>query len=212
MNDTTFKNGGLVNENPLLLAYLYDENGINISSAGIGQDITAYLNDSIQKPYILNDFYTTDLDSYQSGRVLYPFRNLPEGRYTLTFKAWDTYNNSSETKIEFVVASSKSLRLQNVMNYPNPFSERTTISFEHNRFNEDLEVELEIFNLQGEKMLVFRDKIFTADANVSKFILDLNGYGTKFANGMYIYRLSVRSLQDAQRATATGKIVVMRNF
>jgi hypothetical protein len=212
MNDTTFKNGGLVNENPLLLAYLYDENGINISSAGIGQDITAYLNDSIQKPYILNDFYTTDLDSYQSGRVLYPFRNLPEGRYTLTFKAWDTYNNSSETKIEFVVASSKSLRLQNVMNYPNPFSERTTFSFEHNRFNEDLEVELEIFNLQGEKMLVFRDKIFTADANVSKFILDLNGYGTKFANGMYIYRLSAHSLKDAQKATATGKLVVMRNF
>lgn len=212
MNDTTFKNGGLVNENPLFLAYLYDENGINISSAGIGQDITAYLNDSIQKPYILNDFYTTDLDSYQSGKVLYPFRSLPEGRYTLTFKAWDTYNNSSEAKIEFVVASSKSLRLQNVMNYPNPFSEKTTFSFEHNRFNEDLEVELEIFSLQGEKMLAFRDKVFTADANVSKFILDLNGYGTKFASGMYIYRLTVRSIHDAQRATATGKIVVIRNF
>ncbi|MDW8295638.1 MAG: type IX secretion system sortase PorU [Raineya sp.] len=212
MNDETFKSGGLVNENPLLLAYLYDENGINISSVGIGQDITAYLNDSIQKPYILNDFYTADLDSYQSGKVVYPFRNLPEGRYTLTLKVWDTYNNSAEEKIEFVVASSKSLRLQNVMNYPNPFSERTTFSFEHNRFHEDLEIELEIFNLQGEKMLVFRDKVFTADANVSKFVLDLNGYGTKFANGIYMYRLSVRSLKDTQKATAVGKLVVMRNF
>ncbi len=212
MNDTTFRNGGLVNENPLLLAYLYDENGINISSAGIGQDITAYLNDSIQKPYVLNDFYTADLDSFQSGKVLYLFRNLPEGHYTLTFKAWDVYNNSSEAKIDFVVASSKGLRLQNVINYPNPFSERTTFSFEHNRFNEDLEVELEIFNLQGEKMLLFKDKVFTADANVSKFILDLNGYGTKFANGMYIYYLSIKSLKDAQKAIATGKIVVMRSF
>lgn len=212
MNDTTFRNGGMVNENPFLLAYLYDENGINISSIGIGQDITAYLNDSLQKPYILNDFYTADLDTYQSGKVWYPFRNLPEGHHKLTLKVWDTYNNSAEESIEFVVASAKKLQLQNVMNYPNPFSERTIFSFEHNRFNEDLEVELEIFNLQGEKMLVFRDKVFTADANVSKFVLDLNGYGTKFANGMYIYRLSAHSLKDAQKATATGKLVVMRNF
>lgn len=212
MNDTTFKNGGLVNENPYLLAYLYDENGINISSVGIGQDITAYLNDSIQKTHILNDYFTADLDSYKSGIVWYPFRNLPEGRYKLTFKAWDTHNNSSEAEIEFVVASSKRLQLQNVMNFPNPFSEKTTFSFQHNRFNEDFEVELEIYNLQGEKLLSFNDKIYTANSQISQFTLDLNGYGTRFANGMYIYHLSVRSLKDAQKASSTGKLVVMRSF
>ena len=42
MNDENFVSGGITNENPTLLANLYDENGINTAS-GIGHDITAIL-------------------------------------------------------------------------------------------------------------------------------------------------------------------------
>jgi hypothetical protein len=164
MNDTTFISGGLVNQNPVLLAHLFDENGINVSSAGIGQDITAYLNDSTGNVRILNNFYTADLDTYQSGKVVYPFRNLPDGNYTLTFKAWDTFNNSAEAQIAFVVVSKPALALRNVFNYPNPFSRQTTFSFEHNRFGEELVFELEIFNLQGEKLFSQKAVLEQADA------------------------------------------------
>lgn len=209
MNDTSFVNGGLVNQNPILLAHLFDENGINISSAGIGQDITAYLNDSLNNVRILNNFYTADLDTYQSGKVIFPFRNLPNGKYTLTFKAWDTFNNSAEEKIDFLVASSAQLALRNVFNYPNPFSQKTTFSFEHNRFGEELMFELEIFNMQGEKMFAQKAVLAQADAVERTFNLDLGLNGTKFADGIYIYRLSLRSA-DGQTASTTNKLVVLQ--
>ncbi|GAB4133928.1 MAG: type IX secretion system sortase PorU [Raineya sp.] len=209
MNDTTFLSGGLVNQNPILLAHLFDENGINISSAGIGQDITAYLNDSINHVRILNNFYTADLDTYQSGKVIFPFQNLPNGKYTLTLKAWDTFNNSAEEKIDFVVASSAQLALRNVFNYPNPFSQKTTFSFEHNRFGEELVLELEIFNVQGEKMFAQTAILEQADALQRTFNLDLSLNGTKFADGVYIYRLSLRS-PDGQKASTNSKLVILQ--
>ena len=209
MNDTTFLSGGLVNQSPILLAHLFDENGISISSAGIGQDITAYLNDSTNNVRILNNFYTADLDTYQSGKVIFPFRNLPNGNYTLTFKAWDTFNNSAEEKIDFVVASSAQLALRNVFNYPNPFSQKTTFSFEHNRFGEELVFELEIFNMQGERMFAQSTILEKADALERTFNLDLGLNGTKFADGVYIYRLSLRS-SDGQTASTSNKLVVLQ--
>jgi hypothetical protein len=210
MNDTTFVNGGLVGQNPWLLAKISDENGINISSAGIGHDITAYLNDSTSSPRVLNSFYTADLDTYRSGQVLYRFRGLPNGNYTLTLKAWDTYNNSSEEKIHFVVASTAQMALKNVFNYPNPFSDKTTFSFEHNRFGEELEFGIEIFDSQGSFMFGTKAILPSADAVVRKFELDLQTTGTKFADGVYIYRISVRSTKDNTPATVTNRLVILQ--
>lgn len=39
LNDTTFKNGGITSENPILLAQLFDTSGINATGNGIGHDI-----------------------------------------------------------------------------------------------------------------------------------------------------------------------------
>ncbi|MCU0437536.1 MAG: type IX secretion system sortase PorU [Raineya sp.] len=210
MNDTTFVNGGLVGQNPILLAKLYDESGINISSAGVGHDITAYLNDSIASPRVLNNFYTADLDTYKSGDVRYQFKSLPNGNYTLTLKAWDTYNNSAEEKIDFIVASTPQMALRNVFNYPNPFSDKTTFSFEHNRFEEDLEIEIQIINSQGRKIWEAK-KVLEANTSVVRQLeVVLKENGTDFANGVYIYRISVRSLKDNSLNTVTNRLVILK--
>ena len=57
MNDENFISGGITNENPTLLANLYDENGINTAS-GIGHDITAILDGDETTVFRLNDYYT----------------------------------------------------------------------------------------------------------------------------------------------------------
>ena len=57
INDTLFINGGLTNQNPVLLAYINDESGINTVGNGIGHDITAILDGKSSNPFILNDYY-----------------------------------------------------------------------------------------------------------------------------------------------------------
>ena len=148
MDDSTFVSGGLTNTNTKLVAKLYDENGINISSSSIGHEITGRLNNG-NEVVIMNEFYSAENNSYQRGKVSYPFADLAPGTYNLTFKAWDTYNNSSSSNIEFVVAESEKLALQQVMNFPNPFADKTNFSFDHNRAGETLVVKIEITDNMG---------------------------------------------------------------
>jgi len=102
MNDENFVSGGITNESPSLLALLEDENGINTSS-GIGHNIVAILDNDETNPFVLNDYYKTEVDDYQKGTVNYPLRDLEPGLHTLTLKVWDVYNNSSIAEIQFIV-------------------------------------------------------------------------------------------------------------
>src|SRR5690606_18454799 len=111
MNDDKFVSGGMTNENPILIAKLFDENGINAVGNGIGHDITAILDGKTSSPIVLNDYYEAELDSYQEGVIRYQFENLDPGRHTLTFKAWDVNNNSSEVTMDFVVVENKEITI-----------------------------------------------------------------------------------------------------
>ena len=76
INDTTFVSGGYTDDSPNLLALLYDNSGINTVGTGIGHDLVAILDGLTNNPYILNDNYESDLNTYQSGRVSFEFSNI----------------------------------------------------------------------------------------------------------------------------------------
>ena len=77
MCDEFFKDSGTTDENPDMLAYLRDDNGINTVGSGIGHNIIATLDDALE--FVLNDYYESDLDNYTSGTIRYPFFNLSDG-------------------------------------------------------------------------------------------------------------------------------------
>ena len=65
MNDESFINGGITNENPNLIVKLFDENGINTSS-GVGHDIIATIDSNQENSYVLNDYYEANIDDFQN--------------------------------------------------------------------------------------------------------------------------------------------------
>jgi hypothetical protein len=209
MNDEKFVFGGTTNENPRLLAYIEDENGINTTGSGIGHDITTVKNNETAKTIILNDYYEADLDSYQSGKVKYPFFNLEEGRYSLKFKAWDVYNNPGDAYTEFVVAKSAKLALNHVLNYPNPFTTNTQFMFEHNQPGIRLDVQIQIFTVSGKLV-----KTIETFSNNDGFRIDgikwdgKDEYGDKIGRGVYIYRIKVKS-QEGMMAEKFEKLVIL---
>jgi hypothetical protein len=125
MNDEKFVSGGLTNENPSIFAIVSDSSGINTLGTGIGHDVVAILNENTSKPIVLNDFYSADLNTYQKGKIRYPFNSLEEGTHRLSLKVWDVQNNSSTAYTEFIVAKKAELALKHVLNYPNPFTTKT---------------------------------------------------------------------------------------
>jgi len=209
MNDASFVNGGLTDASPLLLLDLYDENGINITGTGIGHDITAVLDDS-KNPIVLNDYYQGTLDNYQEGKVKFPLEDLAPGVHSVKIKAWDTYNNSSEVSLEFIVYNEEHITLRNVLNYPNPFSTHTTFHFDQNRAGDDIEVLIQIFTISG-KLIKTLDRVFyLAGSHISG--LDWNGkddFGDTIGKGVYVYKLNVKSLRDGSTSHKFQKLVLL---
>ncbi len=209
MNDTTFVSGDNTDENPVLLALLYDENGINLTG-NIGHDLVAYLDDDRSTSYVLNQYYESDSDTYKSGKIAYPFFGIPEGRHSVTLRAWDVHNNFSEESIEFVVASSAKLALYEIYNYPNPFNINTNIVFKHNFPSEDLDVEINIYNLNGQIVKNLQTNIMSSGYQSPPIEWDGNDNGGRpIDTGVYIYRLIVKT-QDGTKVSGSSRMVIIR--
>jgi len=194
LNDTTFQYGANTNRDPRLYAILFDSSGVNIAGTSIGHDLIAVLDNNSASPSVLNDYYSPDLNTYRSGKITYPYSNLSEGIHTLRLKAWDVYDNSSESVTEFIVASNAPLALNHVLNYPNPFTTHTSFFFEDNECCQTLNVEIAIFTITG-KLVKTIETSFNIDGYRSPPI-DWDGrddFGDKIGRGVYVYRLTVRS-------------------
>lgn len=206
LNDEKFVNGGITNEQPVLVLKLFDSSGINTVGTGIGHDITATL-DRNNRFFILNDFYEADADSYQRGTVRFQLPKLEEGLHELSIKVWDVANNSSDYKLEFRVVKDRELKLERVYNYPNPFTTSTTFMFEHNRPGDDLRVTLRIFTVSGKLV----KSIFSTINNPGNRSFELNwdgtdDFGNKIGRGTYIYQLEVKD-SNGNRQSALQKLV-----
>jgi hypothetical protein len=192
LNDTLFLNGGLTHENPLLIARLFDSSGINTSGNGIGHDIIAVIDGNENNTLVLNDFYAADKDSYQRGSLQYQLPVLAPGRHSLRLRAWDVANNSSTANIEFVVARQEKLRITHLRNYPNPFSGRTSFSFEHNQPEAAFSVEIGIYTVGGQLVKRLQSVVQSAGSRNSQLSWDgTDERGRKLEKGIYIYRVII---------------------
>ena len=209
MNDETFVNGGITNPSPFFLAFLEDEHGINTAS-GIGHDIVAILDSDETKPYVLNDYYETELDNYTKGKIRFPFRNLAVGLHTITFKAWDVYNNYISAEIQFVVVGTDTVALQNVLNYPNPFVNYTQFWFSHNRPFEPLDVQVQIFTITGKVVKTINQTVNTEGFLSREITWDgKDDFGDKIGKGVYIYKLTVKSTFSGEKTDKIEKLVIL---
>lgn len=207
LNDTLFRSGGLTNNSPVLLLDLFDQSGINTSGTGIGHDMVLVIDGDEKNSIVLNGFYTAAPNSFQRGFVRFPMPVLSEGKHSLRIKAWDVVNNSSEITITCWVGKSGQLQLAKVMNFPNPFRYTTTFSFEHNRPERDLQVQIAVYNTQGRLVKQMNQQVRSAGTRSVQ--IQWNGtddQGKKLGSGTYFYRIIVQ--ENDEQAGTTGQLIL----
>jgi hypothetical protein len=208
MNDISFSDGGTTNENPVLIAMMRDSSGINTLGSGIGHDITLILDNS-GEVIVMNDYYEADLDSYKSGRVIYPFYNLAEGLHSVSFKAWDVFNNSSEAYLTFFVASSHEAVIRNLLNYPNPFHDFTDFIFEHNQSCAPYDIVIDIYNTIGQHV----SRVESAQESIGYESEPIRWYGLShdgnpLSSGVYIYTISLKTCEGGTAHRSSRLVIV----
>ncbi len=207
MDTRTFQPGDPVNSDPLLIADLFDESGINTTGLGIGHDIEAWL-DGGDKSTVLNEFYTGDVDSYQKGTVEYRFRGLEPGRHTLRLRAYDIFNNSSTAETYFNVVGSSQLTLQDVYNYPNPMTEQTAFTFRHS-ITDPINVDIKVYTLTGRQVRMLTMKNVT-----DRFVMipwdGTDEDGDELANGVYFYKVICKTADGGLGSEVLGRLSLLR--
>ena len=210
INNEYFVEGGITDENPVLLALVSDENGINTVGNGIGHDITAILDGNTDDIRVLNDYYESDLNTFKSGSVTFPFFNLSQGHHSIVFKVWDVFNNSSEATISFAVSLSGEFVFEDLLNYPNPFSEYTHFTFSHNQTEQYLDVEINIFALTGQFVTQLSSRIYANGYKPEPIIWDgKDAKGAQVSNGEYIYTIHLRN-EKGETSQKSEKLIISR--
>lgn len=211
LNDESFIEGANTNGSPNLIVALSDVSGINTSITSVDHDIIGILDGDTSNPILLNDFYQTAENDFTNGKVTYKLRNLEVGPHTLKIKAWDTYNNSATTALSFVVVSDGVFNLENVLNYPNPFVNYTEFWFNHNKPNELLEVQVQIFTVAGKLVKTIHEEVQTA-GSLSRSISwnGLDDFGNKIGKGVYVYKLRVLSRASNLVSEKYEKLVILQ--
>lgn len=208
MEDTTFQSNSLVSANSLLIAHLYDESGINLSKSQVGHHVTYTLDDG--EPISLNDYFLYDLDSYQSGKVLFPLQDIAPGEHILTLKSWDVYNNVSEQEILFKVAQNQEVYITDVSVYPNPVRDKATFTFKHNLSGNDLLVTLKIINRSGQVVYSKEIEYNYASSTIDDINWDgRNATGQKLTEGLYIYNINIRSTISGASNSFFGRLMTV---
>lgn len=209
LNDESFVDGGVTHPNPVLIAKISDNYGINTTGNGIGHDLSAVLDNSVSSKIILNDYYETEKDSFNRGVVRYNLQDLEPGDHVISVRAWDINNNSSEQQLHFKVSKNTEFELSHVLNYPNPFTTHTDFYFEHNQAGGVYDIKVQIYTISGKIVRTLFDNQYIEGSRSRAISWDgLDDFGDRLAKGTYIYRITVRN-QDNKTAETIEKLVIL---
>ena len=208
-DDVAYNNGYLVNQNPNLIVKLSDETGLNTTGTGVGHKLEGVLNQQLNNPIDFTNHFTGDLDAGgRTGAINYKFSSLANGDYELNIKAWDVFNNFSEENTFFSVVDGNDLEIRDVYNYPNPFRDNTQFTFQQN-LAQPIDVKIKIYTIAGRLI----KEIEQNNLNERFAVINWDGRdadGDQLANGTYLYKVIVKSVDGQFTKSVLGKLAVIK--
>lgn len=203
LNSPSFKDGGETHEHPHFFADVYDENGINTAGSGIGHDLMLVVDNKPQWTYVLNEYFTNKNGDYRSGQVSYKMPEMESGAHTLTFRAWDLFNNSSTKSLNFTVVKDMDMSIYSVTTYPNPVSQSgvVTIKIDYDRPDDLVQTDVYVYNMSGQMVWHHTQP----DAKTIQWNIGEMGIPA----GIYVYHLKMQTATTSA-VSQNGKLIVTK--
>ena len=159
-----------------------DPMGINLTGE-VGHEImVTNMEDDTKKN--MSSQYIYDENSITTGVIQFPHDGV-NSSISIHIKAWDNANNPSEKEFTLYLFENRSLKVFNVLNFPNPYSTTTQFAFE---LTSDADVSIDIFTLGGRRIMRIPEENFSEGYHYIDWD-GRNAFGERLANGVYLYRL-----------------------
>lgn len=202
----------ITDENPILIADIRDDYGINNAGISLGHDIELVIDGNNADPINLNAYFNYDFGSYQKGQLVYEMKNMSRGQHTAQLRVWDVNNNATISDVHFIVRSETAEGGKDgyVTATKNPATVDTRfITY----FPADATVEglatYEVYDTRGR--CVFKQPVaVTPGSSTASLTWDLCGNDhSPLPAGIYFYR-TVINTSNGSHATDAQKLIITR--
>ncbi|MDR2593086.1 MAG: C25 family cysteine peptidase [Chitinispirillales bacterium] len=171
-----------------------DESGINKIGGGPDEGITMEVKGALSKRSI-NHLFDFDTGSFTQGKAVLAFEEnmLGSGTYDLIISAQDLLGNVSKLNVVWDVTDGNEIRLDHVINVPNPvkMGQETRFYYTHSNVSGDLsaDITIRVYSLGGRLLSVIRNRDL------------INGYkwvprdnrGNLLTPNVYLYQITATS-------------------
>lgn len=203
LNHESFTDGDAVNNTPMLIARVSDDTGINLSTAGVGHQMSLRIDGKISCNDVASSF-TPDDDGSAAGIIAYRLPSLVVGEHTAELKIWDVSGNSTTSSLMFSIDESLAPAIYDVYTDANPAVTEANFYVTHNRPDEILNVTIEVFDLNGK--LVWSDTSTGRADLYSSAPVRWNlttTTGGRANRGIYIYRARISPANNPESVSAS---------
>lgn len=209
LNHPSFRDGKKVNPSPMLIARVSDNRAINLSTSGVGHQMTLTLDGGRTFTDVAN-YYTPFSDGTPGGDIAYPFENLAPGLHTLRLRVWDTAPNAAEAELSFTVEAELAPAIHEVYTDANPARDHANFYVTHDRPDQSLTVTIEVYDLMGRPVWSNTRKGRSDMFQSAPVAWDLrNTAGHRVPRGLYLYRAIVTDDSSGDKtATASRRLAV----
>lgn len=207
INSLNSGEGSVVHANPVAMAVFSDESGINISDAGIGQNMSLTL-DGLKEYNDLSNYFIPDTEDPSRGSIAYPLLNLEPGDHKLTLTVWDNANNSSQVSLNFKVDLNLRPNVFEISTIYNADLVQLSLRVNTDRTLCGLNCRFECFDLSGTPLWSLDRKVYSGKDSTLSYtwdIRDTNGH--RLPRGIYMLRTTVTS-EDGMSTTESKKIAI----
>lgn len=208
-------NGVVPDETPVfcdgtLSATISDPQGIYHYNNVIGRNVTlthVFKGESIIEN--ANGRFETAIDDFTKGTLKIDFKDLKSGTHEFIISAWDTHdNNNTESIIVNVYGNNDFMSLANVVNTPNPFSDKTSFSFRCDKHGVAFDMTIKIYDISGRLVNELQYNNLTSDCNEVEWD-GTDFYGRKLISGVYVYNVFVKDI-DGDVYSTNQKMIITR--
>lgn len=199
-----FPDGGTVGTSGTLYAAISDTTAISMMSGNLGHDMELWFDGDNSSAETVNDYFSFDYGSYNSGLIEYPLSSLTTGKHTLTLRVWDIYDNSTTSTLAFTVSENGTPDFDvTATSSATSTSTRFITSF-NNTSETGTTVRTEVYSIIGRRVW-HEEKAVEAGYNFAAFDWNLTDYaGNRLPRGVYLYRSVVGSNE-----TDTKKMIIL---
>ena len=198
-----------VGPTPRFYAEISDDTGINLSSA-IGHNISLVIDNGVTRKEYTPDF-VSEGGSTKRGTVTYAIPELDPGNYTLEFKIWDVFNNSTQISFDFTVTNDTETSNYTFEIWGNPAREMTKFVFRTKvTSSSNVDIRMSVYSLSGKLVWIREEKGVVSTLNGYEYDWNLNGNGGgRVIPGIYICTGQV--VVDGKAHPVQAKKVIVSN-